>query len=158
MSEIKLLSWQKAVAELTAERGRAEAAARIIKRLGGSGDLNEAEIEYENGRAEAEAVIGALTVALEQGEGADDLENLQDRFAQAVSAREKLAKLAGDLAERAPGEKVAVLDLLAKALPNLLSAIGALWQRRDERDAAIRATIAARLKGTRWPAFANIAL
>ena len=65
MSETESLSWQQAVAILTAERELAVTAVAIIKRLGGPGDLTSAEIAYGDGRAEIEAVIAALTVALE---------------------------------------------------------------------------------------------
>jgi hypothetical protein len=156
MSDSESMGWQKAVATLTAERGRAETAARIIKRLGGPGDLTAAEIAYGDGRAETEAVIAALGVAL--GEGApDDLADLEARIDRAVAARETLATRARDLASRAPAEKSEALDLLAKALPALLSAVGALWQRRGERDTATRAAIAARLDAARWPPFVDIA-
>ena len=57
MSAAETLSWQEAVATLTAERERAETAVRIVKRLGGPGDLTAAEIAYGDGRAETEAAI-----------------------------------------------------------------------------------------------------
>ena len=105
MNEANALSWQKAAAELTAELVRAETAVGIVKRLGSPGDLTSAEISYGNGRAEAEAVISALIVALETGGSADGLPELEARMALAVAARETLARLANDLAARRPGEK-----------------------------------------------------
>ena len=153
MSESETLSWQKAVAELTAERNRAEASVRIIKRLGDRGDITTAEITYGDGRAEAEAVIAALIVALHQGKGADDIAEIESRMSQAVAAREMLARRATDLA---PREKNAGIDLLIKALPGLLPAVGALWRRCGERDASTRATIAARLDSARWLPFAEV--
>ena len=99
---------------------------------------------------------GALTIALEEGSVADDIGDLEQRVEQVVAARETLAKLARDLAERTPGEKSVILDLLTEALPRLLSAIGALWSYRGEREKATRATIAARLEAARWPTFAEL--
>ena len=71
-----------------------------------------AEIGYGDGRAETEAVIAALTIALEQGKGADDLADLEARLARAVAAREALARRALDLAAGA-GTRSALIDLLA---------------------------------------------
>ena len=59
------VGWQQQVAALAAERTRAETAAALIRRLGGPGDLAMAEIAYGDGRAEVEAVVAALSVALE---------------------------------------------------------------------------------------------
>jgi hypothetical protein len=154
MTESQTLSWQSAVAELTAEKQRATTAAGIIKRLGGPGDLAAAEIAYGDGRAETEAVIAALTIALEQGKGADDRADLDARIERATAARETLGRRAQDLAA---GTRGPALDLLVSALPTLLSAVGALWTRRTDRDAATRATIATRLEAARWPPFADIA-
>jgi hypothetical protein len=153
MGESQTMTWQTAVAALTAERERAETAARLIKRLGGPGDLTAAEIAYGDGRAETAATIAALTVTLEQGQTPEALADLESRVARAVAARETLARRARDLSADTKGP---ALDLLAQALPSLLSALGALWQRRGDRDAATRATIAARLEAARWPPFADI--
>jgi len=147
------LSWQQAVAVLTAERGRAEAAVAVIKRLGGPGDKARAEITYGMGRAEAEAVIGALVVALDQGNGADDLTDLETRIAEAASARQALGTMAQALADAGPTERSVLVDLIAQSLPSLLSAIGALWNRRGDSDEIARKTIATRLEAARWPAF-----
>jgi hypothetical protein len=156
MSDAESRSWQQQVADLTAERHRAETAVNVIKRLGGPGDLTTAEIAYGDGRAETEAVIAALTVALEEGKGADPLADLEARLCRAVVAREALAKSALDLAAGS-GAKAGLIDLLAPgALTGLVSAIGALWRRGEDRDAATRATIAARLESARWSPFAEI--
>jgi len=154
MSDSNEISWQSAVAELTAEKERAVTAVGIIKRLGGPGDLTAAEIAYGDGRAETEAVIAALTISLEQGKDPDDRADLDARIERATAARETLGRRAQELAA---GTRGPALDLLASALPSLLSAVGALWSRHSDRDAATRTTIAARLDAARWPPFADIA-
>ena len=63
----KNMTWREAVAELTAERQRAESAARIIKRLSAGTDISDMQIAYDEGRAETEAVISALAIALHEG-------------------------------------------------------------------------------------------
>jgi hypothetical protein len=135
---------------------RAEAAAALIRRLGGPGDVAKAELTYGDGRAEAEAVVSALIVALQQGGGVDDPADLEARMTAAVAARETLGRQARALAEAAPGEKSVVVDLLTSALPDLLAPLGALWGHWTKGAADLRATIAERLEAARWPAFAEV--
>lgn len=112
MPEAESRSWQQQVADLTAERHRAQTAAAVIKRLGGPGDLTAAEIAYGDGRAETEAVIAALSVALAEGKGVDPLAELEARLARAVAARETLARRATDLVAGS-GERAGLIELLA---------------------------------------------
>jgi len=152
------VGWQQQMAALRAERVRAVTAAGMIRRLGGPADVAMAEIEYGEGRAEIEAVVAALAIALEEGKGADDLAALEARVARAVAARERLARRALTLAAEAGGGiKSALIDLLApEAIKAVVAAIGGLWRRRAERDKALRQAIAAQLEGARWPAFADL--
>jgi uncharacterized caspase-like protein len=89
------MSWQQAVAALTAERERAETAARIVKRLGDAAAVARAERAYGDGKAETDAIVAALTVALaenrepETGHGAqvgDDLYLLPHGIGSASTA------------------------------------------------------------------------
>jgi hypothetical protein len=150
------MTWQDAVAELTSERGRAEAAAALIARLGGPSDVAIAELTYGDGRAEAEAVVSALIVALRQGSRVDDPDDLKARMASAVAARETLGRQARALVEAAPGEKGVVVDLLKVALPGLLGALGTLCGHLTKEETDLRATIAERLEAARWPRFAKV--
>ena len=155
MSELNELSWQSAVAELTAERERAETAVGIIKRLGGPGDLTAAEIAYGDGRAETEAVIAALTVALERGQG---------RRRPRRPRRPHRARHRRPRDPRPP--RPATSPPAPAARPSTCSPApcrrssppsAPSGSRRGDRDAATRATIAARLDAARWPPFADIA-
>jgi hypothetical protein len=151
------VGWQRQVAALAAERIRAVTAAGIIKRRGGPGDLTTAEIAYGDGRAEVEAIVAALRIALEQGKGADDLADLEARLARAVAAREVLARRAKELSETDSGSKSVLVDILApEAAKGLAAAVGGLWRRRGEREKAVREAIADRLETARWPDFAAI--
>jgi hypothetical protein len=150
------MSWQKAVAELTAERGRAESAARVIKRLGSVHDVVRAELTYGNGKAEADAVISAFDIALEEGKGLDDLADLEARMKVATEARETLGKQATALVKPEDGKEKGVLELVGVVLPDLLKAVGALWTQWRQGETSLRQTIAARLQEARWLDFAKI--
>ena len=112
MSDAQSRSWQLQVADLTAERHRAETAAAVTKRFGGPGDLTTAEIAYDDGLAETEAVIAAVTVALAEGKGPEPLADLEARLARAAAARETLARRATDLAAGC-GAKAGLINILA---------------------------------------------
>lgn len=155
MSDDVSMSWQKAVAELTAERGRAVTAARVIKQLGSVAEIAMAELTYGNGKAEVDAVVSAFDIALEEGDGPDDLADLEARLKVATEARETLGKQATALA-MSEAKKKAVLDLVGIVLPGLLKAVGALWTQWTQGEASLRKTIAARLEDARWPDFGGI--
>ena len=156
MTQEAEIGWQGAVAALTAERGRAVAAAGLIQRLGGESDKATTELTYGEGKAEADAVVSSLVVALEQGKGASDLASLETRLAKVVAARQALAERAWALVGDQAGEKGVLVDLLSDALPYLLTAVGALWTQIAARDALTRKTIATQLEAARWPLFAEI--
>jgi hypothetical protein len=77
------MSWQQAVAALTAERERAETAARLVKRHGDAAAIARAERAYGDGKAETDAIIAALTVALAEGREPETLAALEARLVRA---------------------------------------------------------------------------
>ena len=156
MTQEAEVGWQETVTALTAERGRAMTAVGLIQRLGGEGDKATAELTYGEGKAEADAVVSGLVVALEQGKGANDLASLETRLAKVVAARQALAERARALVGDQAGEKGVLIDLFSDALPYLLTAVGALWTQFTARDALTRKTIVTQLEAARWPPFAEI--
>lgn len=150
------ISWQDAVGRLEAERDRATSAAAVIRRAGKPAEVTRAELIYGEGMAEANGMIATLIVAVGQG-GVDNIDTVEQRLASAVDARERLARLALDIGDRATGKTKAVTpDLVLKALDLLQKAVGAILGHRAERDAVTRKDITTRLKAARWPAFAEI--
>lgn len=160
MGEASDIGWQEAVARLTAEKGRAEAAARVVRQFADPADRATAELTYADGKAEVDAVIAALHVALAQREPPESLDRLQERIAHAVAARETLGDLARAHIAAAKGAKAldlaAILDVAVGLLPGLQAAVAALWKRRAERDALTRKTIETRLEAAHWADFARL--
>ena len=163
MGDDTAIGWQEATARLTAEKERAEAATRIVKRFGDPAEHASAEITYAEGKAESDAVVAALAVALARREPPESLESLQQRLAQAVAARATLTTLARDqigAAAAREGAKdldwAAVTAVAANLLPALEAAVAALWNRREEADALTRKTIATQLEAARWADFASL--
>ncbi len=162
MGDDTAIGWQEATARLTAEKERAEAATRIVKRFGDPADRASAEITYAEGKAESDAVVAALAVALARREPPESLESLQQRLAQAVAARATLTALARDQIGAAAGEGAkdvdwrAITGVAADLLPALQAAVAALWNGRRENDALTRKTIATQLEAARWADFASL--
>jgi len=147
------IDWRRAVAALSSERERAVAAAGIIRSRGTPVQVDAARLDYADGRAEAGAVIAALLVALEGGSADAPPPELDQRWEIAIAARLRLGTAAQALLGVQEGERSAVLDLLADALPHVTAAIGALWAAAQSREARTRKTVAGLLVVARWPEF-----
>jgi hypothetical protein len=160
MADDAAIGWQEATARLTAEKGRAETAAKLVKRFGDARDQAMGELAYAEGKAATDALLAGLTVALAGGEAPESLESLQARLAQAVNARDTLTDMARRLIDAGGGFKAvewaAVLDVATNLLPTLKAAVVALWNRREERDALLRQTITTQLDAARWADFASL--
>jgi hypothetical protein len=151
------MSWQQAVAALTAERERAETAARIVKRLGDAATVARAERAYGDGKAETDAIVAALTVALAENREPETLAALEARLHRATAARETIAREADACAARAPGEKAIVEAILGSAvLVALTKALTTLYLRHRDDEALTRKTIETQLQAARWADFASL--
>ena len=151
------MSWQQAVAELTAERERAETAARLVKRHGDEAAIARAERSYGDGKAETDAIVATLTVALAEGGEPETLAALEARLVRATAAREKLAREADACAPREPGEKAIVEAILGSAvIASLVHALTTLYLRHRDDEALKRKTIATQLEAARWAPFASL--
>jgi hypothetical protein len=160
MADEGAIGWQDAVARLTAEKERAEAAARIVKRFADRADAASAELTYAEGKAESDAVIAALTVALHRREPPESLDDLLERITKAADARAMLTDLARRHVAAAAGTKAvdlaALIQLAEPALAMLEAAVGALWGYRTEQDALTRKTIETQLQAAHWADFASL--
>ena len=58
------MTWADAVAQLTAARTKAETSVAILKKFGDSGHIARGQLIYSDAKAEADAVIAGLIVAL----------------------------------------------------------------------------------------------
>ncbi|MEO1089141.1 MAG: hypothetical protein AAFX81_00790 [Pseudomonadota bacterium] len=151
------LSWQQEVGALTAERERVETAVRLIKRFGAPTDVAQAELTYADGKAEADALIATLQVALDQGRGADEFDALERRLHKAIEAVDRLAAQAKALVPPANGQKDLVAAVLGSAvLVALIEAAKTIYLRHRDDDALRRVTIRNQLDAARWPTFAAI--
>ena len=88
------MTWAEAVAQLASARTKAETSAAILKKFGDSGHVARGQLIYSDAKAEADAVIAGLIVALSAKGEPESLSSLQERVERAVTGLAQLRKLA----------------------------------------------------------------
>jgi hypothetical protein len=156
LAEAEPIGWQEAVARLAAERTRAETCARLLKRHGDAAAVGQGDQAYGEAKAEVDAVIAGLVVALAQEEEPASLTDLEARLQRGVKGRETLCKQVKPLVPDATGERNVIVDLVAGALGPLVEAVKEIYLDAQEEDRLPRKTIQTQLEATSWPTFASI--
>jgi hypothetical protein len=150
------VGWQEAVARLAHERTRAETCVRLLKTFGDEGALSRGDLTYGQAKAEVDAVIAGLIVALAEDAEPTSLPGLETRLERGVEGREKLCEQVKPLVPDATGEKNVIADLVGGAIVPLIDAVKELYFHAEEADRLTRLTIQNQLEATKWPAFAEI--
>jgi hypothetical protein len=150
------IGWQEAVARLAHERTRAETCVRLLKTYGDEGALRRGDLTYGEAKAEVDAVIAGLIVALAKEDDPASLPDLETRLERGVKGRETLCEQVEPLVPDATGEKNVIADLVAGAVGPLIEAAKEIYLDAEEADRLTRLTIQNQLEATKWPAFADI--
>jgi hypothetical protein len=151
------IGWQEAVARLAAERTRAETCAALLKKHGDETARSRGGLAYGEAKAEVDAVVAGLVVALAQSAAPGSLPDLEARLRQGVEAREAFCAEVRPLVPAHEGERSLLADLAAGALGPLIEAVQALWLDAREADRLTRKTIQTQIEAAAWPAFAAVA-
>jgi hypothetical protein len=151
------IGWQEAVARLAHERTRAETCVRLLKTYGDEAALSRGDLTYGEAKAEVDAVIAGLIVALAKDEEPATLPDLETRLTLGIKGRQTLCEQVKPLVPDATGERNVVADLVAGALGPLVEAVKEIYLDAQKADRLTRLTIQNQLEATRWPAFAEIA-
>jgi hypothetical protein len=150
------IGWQEAVARLAAERTRAETCAALLKKHGDETARSRGGLAYGEAKAEVDAVVAGLVVALAQSAAPGSLPDLEARLRRGVEAREAFCAEVRPLVPAHEGERSLLADLAKGALGPLIEAVQALWLDARETDRLTRKTIQTQLEATAWPAFAAV--
>jgi hypothetical protein len=150
------IGWQEAVARLAHERTRAETCVRLLKTYGDEAALSRGDLAYGEAKAEVDAVIAGLIVALAKEEEPATLPDLETRLELGVEGREALCEQVKPLVPDASGEKNVIVDLVGGALEPLITAVKEIYLDAEEADRLTRLTIQNQLEATKWRAFAEI--
>ena len=157
------ISWSDAVSQIAGERAKAETCVALMKKYGDDAQKARGEITYTNAKADSDAVIAGLIVALSAGQTPASLSSLQEKLSSGVSGRSQFCGTVIDLLPKTAGQtekgvgidilKAIPLDQLVKALSD---GVAALYTSHRSDDALTRKTIQTQLEAARWPAFSEV--
>jgi hypothetical protein len=154
------VQWPEAVARLAGERTRAETLAGLLKKYGNEAQRDRGALLYGEAKAEIDALIDGLLVALAQRSLPAVLPDLEARLKRALERRCELTEHVRPLLPDTAGQRTGIGDMLAKTVEALLDplveAVRAIWTAHRDDDALIRATIRTQLEATRWRDFGDI--
>lgn len=155
------INWQDAVARLKWERTEAEACASVLKKYGDATAVARGSLAYASAKAEYDAIITGLSIALARKEQPNSLPDLQERLERGFEERQAFCKSADALIPQSQGEKGVVDEIVSGAVSGavgpLIQALLAIYMRRQDNDALTRKTIETQLEAASWPAFASVA-
>lgn len=158
------MAWPEAVAQLTAQRTRAEACVALMKRYGDKEQVASGQLAYANAKADADAVIAGLITALSAGEEPASLSSLQTTLSSGLSGLAEFCNRVAKLVPAAAGQKGGLAEILANAVPAVIeqslkmisAGVSALYNNHRADDALTRATIKTQLEAARWPTFSEV--
>jgi hypothetical protein len=166
LSQPATMTWPDAVAQLTAERTRAETCVALVKRYGDDAQRARGQLTYTNAKADADAVIAGLIAVLSAGQEPDSLSSLQARLTSGVSGLAEFCNTVVKLLPDTGGQEGGWAGVLAgiaqdagaiEQLLKMLSAgVSTLYDNSRTDDALTRATIKTQLEAARWPAFSEV--
>lgn len=150
------IGWPEAVARLAAERTRAVACAARARTF----DAARAEVlaqAYAAAKAETDAVVAGLVVALAQDGAPFALPDLERRLSIGFAAREDFCRqVIAQMPPAAAGERGGLVDTVGAVVGSLIEALVEIYKRSDDNDRLRRDTIRTQVEATRWPEFSAI--
>jgi hypothetical protein len=151
------VGWQEAVARLAYERTKAETCVKELKKYGDKAAISRGEDAYNDAKAEYDAIVQVLTVALARRGEPASLPDLEARLQRGFDARDGFCKSVQPLIPSTAGQRSPITDVIGGVAGPLIDAIKAIYLRSKDDDALMRKTIETQLEATSWPAFASIA-
>jgi len=157
------ISWPDAVGQIAGERAKADTCVALMKKYGDDAQRVRGEITYTNAKADFDAVIAGLIVALSAGQTPASLSSLQEKLSSGVSGLSQFCGAVVDLLPKAAGqtEKSVMVDIakmipLEQLLKILSDGVSALYTNHRSDEALTRRTIQTQLEAARWPAFSEV--
>jgi hypothetical protein len=154
------MTWPDAVAQLTSERTKAETCVTLVKKYGDEAQVARGQLTYTNAKADADAVIAGLTIALSEGQQPASLSTLQAKLSSSVSGLAEFCGAVVDLLPSTAGQKGILTDIAKATIEPLLKmlseGVAALYNNYRTGEALTRRTIQTQLEAARWPAFSEV--
>jgi hypothetical protein len=151
------INWQEAVARLAHERTVAETCAALLKKYGDAGAVDRGALAYADAKAEYDAIIAGLDVALARGAKPASLPDLEARLQRGFAERVAFCDSVQPLLPPVPsGEKGPFADIVGGSVGPVINAIKSIWLRTRDDNALMRRTIETQLEATTWQSFASV--
>jgi hypothetical protein len=154
------IGWPEAVARLAGERTKAETCAGLLKSHGTDEQVTRGRLGYGTAKANFDAVIAGLIVALGQGDNPGGLPSLDAELAQGTSGLEEFCRSVVDIVPATSGRKDIIGNIAKAAIEPLVKAlsegVAALYNNRRNDDALTRQTILTQLEAAKWPDFGKV--
>jgi hypothetical protein len=151
------IGWQEAVARLKQERTLAEKCVALLKRHGDADAIERGRLAYADAKAEYDAIIAGLDVALAQGDQPHSLPDLEARLRHGFDKRQAFCASVEPLVPKPPsGVKGPFTDIIGGVIGPVADAVKAIWLHKLDDDALRRKTIETQLEDTKWPPFASV--
>lgn len=150
------IGWQESMALLAKERTLVLTSVRLLKKYGDTGAIDRGSLSYGDAKAEYDAIIAGLSVALARKEAPVSLSDLQSRLKQGFEKREAFCKAVEGLLPTTTGEKGVIDSIVAVAIGPLIQALKAIYSRAKDDDELTRKTIQTQLEAATWPEYASI--
>jgi hypothetical protein len=151
------IGWQEAVARLKQERTLAETCVALLKKYGNAGAIDRGQLAYADAKAEYDAIIAGLDVALAQSDQPASLPDLEARLRRGFDKRQAFCASVEPLVPPPrPGVKSPFTDIVGGAVGPVVDALKAIWLRTRDDNALMRKTIETQLEDTKWPSFASV--
>jgi hypothetical protein len=163
ISQPATISWPDALAKISGERAKAETCVSLMKKYGNDAQKARGELTYTDAKADSDAVIAGLTIALSAGQTPASLSSLQVKLSSGASGLAKFCGTVSDLLPKTAGqtERDVMVDIgkmipFEQLLKMLSDGISALYGNHRNDDALTRKTIQTQLEAARWPAFSEV--
>lgn len=151
------IGWQDAVARLAHERTIAETCAGLLKKYGDDSAKARGDLAYTDAKAEYDAVIAGLDVALARKVKPTSLTDLEARLQSGLKKRKDFCDSVRPLLPPPPqDQKGPIAEIVSGVAGPLIDAVKAIWLRIRDDDALTRKTIKTQLEATKWPPFASV--
>lgn len=152
--------WQSSAGTLTSEKQRAETCVSILKRHtdGNEAARSRGQLAYSGAKAESDAAIVGLTMALAQGQEAPgSLTEIEGHLARAGEEREEFcAYVIEQLPDEDGNSRIVIADVLAKSVPALIDAGKDLFLNYRKETLIRRESIGNQIEAQKWRAFEDI--
>src|SRR5271154_3961798 len=119
------IGWQEAVARLSYERTKAETCVKELKKYGDAATISRGEDGYSDAKAEYDAIVSGLTVALARKGEPESLPDLEARLQRGFDARESFCKSVQPLVPSTTGQRSAITDVIGGVAGPVIDAIKA---------------------------------